>query len=191
MMTMIRWFASRMPRSITKDQKKTWSILNLPHNQRCCQNLSQKHTQSPIENLGFCQTSRTVKKNSHVSSLRKGRALSQISMTHFFNDSLCAGNLILQEAGPDMLLFVDVSNEKLESSKAQVKWSLVKTTMQNFSLLLPFKTSVQDMRKIQWFFKTLPSPGSWEILLLLRHFFLKFSAQLWTRGFHPKCTGSK
>ena len=92
----------------------------------------KKHTQSPIENLGFVQTSRTVKKNSHVSSLRKGRALSQISMTHFFNDSLCAGNLILQEAGRDMLLFVDVSNEKLESSKAQVKWSLVKPLCKTF-----------------------------------------------------------
>lgn len=142
-----RWYDDSLRECLVQSprtKKKPWSILNLPHNQRCCQNLSQKHTQSPIENLGFCQTSRTVKKNSHVSSLRKGRALSQISMTHFFNDSLCAGNLILQEAGPDMLLFVDVSNEKLESSKAQVKWSLVKTTMQNFSLLLPFKTSVQD-----------------------------------------------
>ena len=145
-------------------------------------------------------------------------------MTHFFNDSLCAGNLSSRKPsdhpfelpGTAASFWNDVvSSEKLEwvilsakNTMAQVKivfklwectrfgvaWTKAKHA-KTFGFFFPFETSLQDMKKFTNgpFFKTLASP--WFLMgdsvAEARHFFLKFSAQLWTKGFHPKWTGSK
>ncbi len=205
-----------MAPSITKDQKKSWSIRNLPHNQPCCHNLSQKHAESLIENLESSNLSTCQKEFTFFTAPLWGKVelyhkyqWPTSSTTRCVLGTWVAGSLrTTQELPGTAASFWNdvVSSEKLELSfrhntMAQVRivqlWEctrfgrLSKQNMQKLSVLLPFETSLQDMKKSNGFSKPCHPLGSWEILLLLRHFFLKFSAQLWTKGFHPKWTGSK